>query len=69
MVSVETALGFLSGDVSPILVRRGRLGDTELCLRPCALVLGSSAELGQLPVGTVAGSGLRAESWRVLMQT
>lgn len=67
MVSVETALGFLSGDVSPILVRRGRLGDTEL--RPCALVLGSSAELGQLPVGTVAGSGLRAENWRVLMQT
>lgn len=41
-----------------------RLGDTELCLRPRAVVLGSLTELGWLSVGMVEGSGLRAESCR-----
>lgn len=45
------------------------MGVTELRICPHADVLGSSTEVGWLSVGTVEGSGLRAESCQVLMQT
>lgn len=67
MVSVETALGFLSWTFPGSLVGRQVGWNRAECL-PMCIVLDSLMELGWLDEGTVEQSGLRAESCRVLIR-